>query len=112
MKSLEQIAKKMFSDYAMKHAGHYLDWRFLSAERRLAWMMEVGNNYLECLKQVKEDLSLNKLPKPGAASYEKGFIAGQAHEAHRLNERIMALQEDIQAQLDKFILTEASKDVD
>ena len=110
-KSLEQIAKKMFSDFAMRRSGHYLDWRFLSAERRLQWMNEVYDTYKECLKNLKEDLSLDKLPTPGVASYERGFVAGQAHEAHRLNERILLMEGMLEAQLDKFIEEEAAKDV-
>lgn len=109
MKSLELIAKHMFADFALKRSGHHLDWRFLSAERRLAWMTEVAETYLECLEQAKEDLSIGKLPTPGAASYERGFVAGQAHEANRLNERIDKLKETVKAQLDKFIEVEAKK---
>lgn len=110
-KTLEQIAKKMFSDFAMRRSGHYLDWRFLSAERKLAWMNEVYDTYKECLKNLREDLSIGKLPAPGVGSYERGFVAGQAHEAHRLNERILLMEEMLQAQLAKFIEEEAAKDV-
>lgn len=110
-KTLEQIAKKMFSDFAYKNAGHYLDWRFLSSERKLAWMTEVADTYLECLNQVKDTLNVGKLPNPGMASYEKGFIAGQAQEARRLSERIEFLEDYIKGQIDKFIDQEASKDV-
>lgn len=107
MKSLEQIAKKMFSDYAMKHAGHYLDWRFLSAERRIIWIKEVADKYLQCLAQCKEELSIGKLPMPGVASYERGFVAGQAFEAHRLQERIDTLIQMVESELYSYVAAES-----
>lgn len=110
LKSLEQIAKQMFSDYAMRQSGHYLDWRLLSSERKLAWLSEVASIYVECLESLRQDLSLGKLPMPGAGSYERGFVAGQAHEAHRLSERTNVMAEYVKEQLDTFILKEASRD--
>ena len=109
-KTLEQIARKMFSDFAMRRSGHYLDWRFLSAERKLAWVKEVEDTYQECLNNLKEDLSIGKLPVPGVGSYERGFVAGQAHEAHRLNERILIMEQMLKDQLNEFI--EGNQNVD
>lgn len=110
-KSLEQIAKKMFADFAMKRTGMWVDWRYLSPERRLAWMTEVQDTFDECLNILQKDLSINLQPSKAAASYEKGFVAGQAHEAHRLNERIEAAKQLLANQLEDFIAAEAKKDV-
>jgi len=112
MKSLEDIAKKMFSDFAKRKSGYYLDWKYVSPERKLEWMKEVADTYLECLKNLKQDLSIGKLPSPGAPSYERGMVAGMANEAHRLNERISAMEIQVTDQLADFIEREASKDVD
>lgn len=108
MKSLEQIAQKIFTEFAYRRSGMYLDWRYLSPERKLAWMKEVEETFQECLDYVKTDLKPYMQPAGSAASYEKGFIAGQAHEAKRIQEKIGAMKNQLQDQLERFKETNAN----
>lgn len=109
---LEQIAKKMFQDFAMRRTGMWLDWRYLSAERKLAWIKEVAETITECLLIIEEDL----LPPPhpvspyGAGGYERGFRDGQDREWNRLKLRVEAMKEQVEKQLIDFIDKEAERE--
>lgn len=111
IKSLEELARERFADFAYRKTGHKLDWRKLSSGRKLIWLLEIADIYIDCLNNLRKDLSIGKLPLPGIGSYEKGFIAGQANEAHRLNERINLIEDRIKFEISKFIEQEADKDV-
>ena len=102
MKSLESIAKQMFLEFVYSRSGHHLDWRYLPHERKVEWIMDVYETFILCLEELKQELSIGKLPNPGAASYEKGFVAGEAHEARRLSERITGLEQKLSEQFEKF----------
>lgn len=113
-KSLEQIAKKMFVDFAMRKSGLWLDWRYLSSERRLSWVKEVSETMLECITVLEKDLTLPPQPASPFSSggYERGFVAGQEREWNRAKLRLETMKEQINNQLQDFIEKEAEKDAD
>lgn len=107
---LESIAQQMFRDFAQRRTGMWLDWRYLSPERKLQWMKEVSDTFNECLDYLKKDLKPYLQPSGTAGSYEKGFVAGQAHEARRLGEKVDHLKEDIADQLERFKESNVTKE--
>ena len=70
----------------------------------------MAETYQECLQQLKEGLSLVKYQTPGAASYERGFVAGQMHEAQALMQKLDYMEEQIKDQLFDYVVKESKKD--
>lgn len=112
-KPIEKIAEQMFKDFAMRRTGMWLDWRYLSSERRLAWVKEVSENLTECLNILEKDLTPKPIAKmPVMGGYERGWVVGQEQEWNRIKLRIEAMQEQIKSQVEAFIEKEAEKDAD
>lgn len=99
---LEAIAQQMFRDFVHRRTGMSLDWRYLSPERKLQWMREVSDTFNECLDYLNKDLKPYLQPTNSMVSYERGFVAGQAQEARRLQEKIEYMKHDITDQLERF----------
>lgn len=102
MKKVEYAAQQMFVDYAFKTTGKILDWNYLSPDRRLEWIKEVVNIYFTLLNDIEKDLKAFLQPANPVASYEKGFIAGQKHESHRLSEKVDYLRKSINEQYENI----------
>lgn len=100
MKKLEHIAQKMFTDFAYKHTGVWLDWNYLSPERKLAWVKEVEFTYQTCLDLLQQEVKPYLHVSPGGSSYEKGFMAGQSFEARRIDGKIQYLKKELEKQID------------
>jgi hypothetical protein len=83
MIKLEETAEVMFMLYAQKKLAHNVDWKYLSKERKQAWVEEVHNAYTQCVVELKKELK-PYVQSAGAASYERGFVAGQNHEHMRI----------------------------
>lgn len=102
MLKLENIAKQMFLDYARRKTGITPDWRYLNAERKLAWMREVGEIFNMCLDYVHIDVAQPPSRGIPSASYEKGFLAGEAFENKRLQARLDLLKQNLNQQIEDF----------
>lgn len=105
-KTLEQMAKKMFQDLAIKRTGVKLDWKLLSPERRLVWTKEVAETFLECLAVMEKDLNV-PLSNQATAGYERGFIDGRFKERQHTILRIEGMKEHIEQELNNIIEREA-----
>jgi len=92
VKSLEQIARKMFIEFSRRRTGLALDWRYISKERKLSWMKEVVEIFDMCLNDLDKELELPHIGLTGAASFEKGFVAGQKFENNRIRQRVEYLK--------------------
>lgn len=102
MQKLETIAQQMFIDYCLKKTGVRLDWRYLSAERKLRWMTDVADTFDAALDEIQKELMDTTVPSHGAASYEKGFNAGRKQEISRLISKIELIRDLLECQLDDF----------
>lgn len=103
MLKLENFAKQLFMDYAYRKTGVHPDWRLLNPERKLAWMQEVTEVFDACLKNINDTLALPPSIGLPAASYEKGFLAGQVMENKRLQVRLEGIMNDLEKQKAAFV---------
>jgi hypothetical protein len=103
MKTLEQLAREAFQEFAIKKMDTSANWHYLSPERKAQWMKEISDIYEICVKQVIDSLKTGANNVSGAASYERGFAAGQAHEANRIFCKMEYIKEEMKRQLADFI---------
>jgi hypothetical protein len=106
---LENLAKDMFLNYAYRKTGVHPNWQYLSPERRLAWMREVSDIFEMCLQHLGDSITLPPSIGMPAASYEKGFLAGQSFENKRLAAKIQSIKNNIEEQIEEFELDHASR---
>lgn len=99
MKNLDRIAAQHFEKYAQQITPG-AKWRYLSKERQKAWREEIGYMMLTCLEQVAGDIEMKLPTSTGQVSFEKGFLAGEAHENKRLKSKLIQLKEFVKEQLE------------
>ena len=102
MKPLQQYAQKLFCDYAYRKTGVWLDWNYLSDARKLVWMREVKQTFIDTVVSIKEELKPSIQLVSGTTSYEKGFLAGQAFENRRIEGKLLNILEQLDLELEAF----------
>lgn len=107
-KSIEQMARKRFVDYAFQQHGHFVDWNLLSSERRIRWMHEASVPLLAAVEILETELGPRNQKEP-VGGYERGVIVGQELERNHLRLRLQSMKEVILTELAKFEEKEARK---
>ena len=99
---LENLAADKFIEYAFKQTGKTVNWRYLSDERKLAWIREFVDMYLLIIDQIVPILDL-KVSKLGhSTTYEKAFLSGESFENFRCTSLISNLKTEIEEQYNKL----------
>jgi hypothetical protein len=99
MKKLEGLAREMFTKFSVLETGKQGNWDYLSNERKLAWMKDVGMIASYVLVEVKKEF--RPLPRGNANSvYESAYMEGVRSERTYNIDTINKVEQDLVEQLE------------
>jgi len=102
VKTLENMAKEMFTKFSLQETGKHANWSYLSDERKLEWMKDVFKMADYYMTELK--LQLKPIPTNMRSStvYEGGVIDGIRAERVALSQSIDQIHIDLVNQLIDF----------
>jgi len=95
VKSLEGLARTLFTKFSIRETGKTSNWDYLSDERKLAWMQDVATIASYIIKEIKSNFKPLPNGTPSMTVYDSGHLAGIRAE-RILNENIICdIEEDL-----------------
>jgi hypothetical protein len=88
MKTLENMARDMFTKFSIKETGKPSNWAYLSDERKLEWMKDVFKVADYYMLELKAELKPVPNNMKSNTVYESGFIDGTRAERVTLHQSI------------------------
>jgi hypothetical protein len=99
---LENLAADKFIEYAFKQTGKTVNWRYLSDERKLAWIREFVDIYIMVIDQIEPLLKLKPSGLGMVTSHERAWSQGENFENFRCTSLISNLKTEIEEQYNKL----------
>lgn len=80
MKKLEKLAEELFDRHCERETGKKGNWRYISHERKVAWMEEALLSIELVVKSMQDTIKPLPAPYKFDTSWEQGRFSGQSAE--------------------------------
>lgn len=103
MRSLEEIARDLFTEFSTRKLGRKVRWDLLSKERKDDWMEDAFIMLDEILDLVGKEIDTPIPFKSPAATFEAGMLKGMERERERLRGTVGKVRDKYLDDLKDFI---------
>ena len=112
MKSLEQLAEKLFVEYVYRRTKTRGKWRLLSRERKKDWVEDTQFLLDTLLKELSSQFKISTAQPTSVNSYSQGWHDGRLQESKRFANVLTDIKNKLDEDLDQWENSKNSTDND